>query len=119
MQETRAVELTRDCNATQIPAGATVVLPAGTQVDITQQLGGSFTVQAPGGLFRIANQDADALGRSVAGPPLGSAPTPAEGSAGAVDETVVWTTLKSCFDPEIPVNIVDLGLVYDMRIEPS
>ena len=109
MQATTSVQLKRDCAAVQIPAGLTVTLPAGTSVDITQTLGGSYTVHAPGGLFRIATQDADALGMER--------PTEATAVAGAVDEKVVWDTLRTCFDPEIPVNIVDLGLVYDMQLK--
>lgn len=104
-----SVELKRDCAAVQIPAGTTITLPAGTSVDITQTLGGSYTVHAPGGLFRIAPQDADALGFEAAKPAAGPA-------TGAVDEKLVWETLRTCFDPEIPVNIVDLGLVYDMQM---
>lgn len=108
MPNATSVELKRDCAAVQIPAGHAVTLPAGTSVDITQTLGGSYTVHAPGGLFRIAPQDADALGLAVK-----SAESPATGS---VDEQRVWETLRTCFDPEIPVNIVDLGLVYDMQL---
>lgn len=108
MPNATSVVLTRDCAAVQIPAGLAVTLPAGTTVEITQTLGGSYTVHAPGGLFRIAPQDADALGQSV---------QPAESPAsGTVDEQRVWKTLRTCFDPEIPVNIVDLGLVYDMQL---
>lgn len=110
MQATTSIELKRDCAAVQIPAGTGVTLPAGTSVSITQTLGGSYTVHAPGGLFRIAPQDADALGLEVAAP---DAPTTTHGS---VDEKAVWDTLRTCFDPEIPVNIVDLGLVYDMQL---
>lgn len=108
MQTTSSVQLKRDCAAVQIPAGTTVTLPAGTAVDITQTLGGSYTVHAPGGLFRIAPQDADALGMER--------PAEATTAAGVVDEKLVWDTLRTCFDPEIPVNIVDLGLVYDMQL---
>src|SRR5206468_1195202 len=109
------VELVRDCEAVQIPFGHSVTLEKGTEVTITQSLGGSYTVQAPsyGGLFRIAGQDADALGKEVAA-------GPAEAPADAPDlERQVWDVLKTCYDPEIPVNIVDLGLVYDMRITPE
>jgi len=108
MQTTTSVELKRDCAAVQIPAGTTITLPAGTTVNITQTLGGSYTIHAPGGLFRIAPQDADALGLER--------PTETTAAAGEVDEKMVWDTLRSCFDPEIPVNIVDLGLVYDLQL---
>ena len=109
-----AIELTRDCDATQIPSGTPTRLPAGTPVDITQTLGGSYTVRAlSGGLFRIAPQDADALGHQTS-----SEPKPREATTGPVDEQAVWNTLRDCYDPEIPVNIVDLGLVYDMQISP-
>jgi probable FeS assembly SUF system protein SufT len=112
MNPAATVELKRDCSAVQIPAGTTTTLPGGLTVQITQTLGGSYTVQATGGLFRIAPQDADALGLE---PPATTA-TPS--SAGTVTEQMVWDTLKTCFDPEIPVNIVDLGLVYDMKFTP-
>jgi len=112
MYNVSSVELKRDCEATQIPAGIATTLPAGTRVDITQTLGGSYTVRAlSGGLFRIEAKNADALGieaSTISGVQAGSdAP---------VDEQSVWDTLKTCYDPEIPVNIVDLGLVYDLKI---
>ena len=112
MADDSSVELKRDCAAVMIPVGNAVTLKAGTPVGITQTLGGQFTVYAMGGLFRIAGQDADALGLAVpaeAVAPVTSAP---------LDEKLVWETLRTCYDPEIPVNIVDLGLVYDMGIEP-
>jgi len=111
MAENDTVDLTRDCAAVQIPAGNEVTLNAGTPVDVVQTLGGSFTVHGMGTLFRIAGKDADALGREV--------PVETQAAEGAYDETKVWEALKSCFDPEIPVNIVDLGLVYDLRSEEA
>jgi len=104
------LELTRDVDAVQVPGGHTLTLEKGWEVIITQSLGGSYTIQVPayGGLFRIAGKDADALGKE---------PTAAPPSASSGDlEQQVWEVLKTCYDPEIPVNIVDLGLVYDMRI---
>ncbi len=108
------VRFARDCNAVQIPQGNTVVIPSGTGAFVTQSLGGSYTLQVPslGGLFRVAGADADAIGKQVA-----TAETAGAGSTGPVTEESIWDQLKGVYDPEIPVNIVDLGLVYDMRIE--
>ena len=114
MHAVTTVTLSRDVEAVQIPAGNTVTLPAGTEVDITQTLGGSYTVHAQGGLFRIGASYADALGIKAEA----TAATPAPAAGDAVSEPMVWETLRTCYDPEIPVNIVDLGLVYDMGIEP-
>jgi probable FeS assembly SUF system protein SufT len=108
MHNVTTVELARDCEAVQIPHGTPVALPKGTSVDITQTLGGSFTIHAQGGLFRVASKDADALG-------LTAASTEAA-TGGIADEKQIWETLRTCYDPEIPVNIVDLGLVYDMQL---
>ncbi len=109
------IELSRDCEAVQIPVGTAVTLEKGTEVYLMQSLGGSYTVQAPayGGLFRIAGRDAEAIGKE----PLPDPVTTATAASGSL-ESQVWSMLKTCFDPEIPVNIVDLGLVYDMRISP-
>lgn len=114
MHNVTSVELTRDCDAVQIPSGAPVKLPAGTPVDITQTLGGTYTIHAQGGLYRVAASDADALGVQPSANEPAAAPTP---STGPLDEKLVWDVLKTCYDPEIPVNIVDLGLVYDMNID--
>jgi probable FeS assembly SUF system protein SufT len=111
MSDAASVELSRDCEAVQIPVGNTVILPAGTPVEISQTLGGAVTIYALGGLFRVAAGDRDALGL----PPAGPAAT----DAGPVTEQAVWDVLKTCYDPEIPVNIVDLGLVYDLGLEPA
>ena len=110
MQE--EIELSRDCEAIQIPQGDTVTLAAGTRVTLTQSLGGSYTVASETGyLFRITSNNADALGfesQAAASP----SDSPVE-----VSEAVVWDQLKTVYDPEIPVNIVDLGLVYDCILE--
>jgi probable FeS assembly SUF system protein SufT len=107
------VELLRECNAIQVPLGSPVALEKGLEVMITQSLGGSFTVQVPayGGLYRIAGKDADALGKK---PEDAVSEVAASGDL----EAMVWEQLKTCYDPEIPVNIVDLGLVYGMEIAP-
>ena len=113
MQNVTSVELSRDCEAVQIPVGTVVRLPARTPVDITQTLGGTYTVQAQGGLYRIAAKDRDALGIESSS----STAREKESKECAADEKLVWDTLKTCYDPEIPVNIVDLGLVYDLHID--
>ncbi|HUM01264.1 MAG TPA: putative Fe-S cluster assembly protein SufT [Thermoanaerobaculia bacterium] len=110
------ITLKRDCHALVIPSGEMVLLHAGTPVVVTQSLGGSFTVQSPAldGLYRIADRDADALGLSAREAPASQKAA----AAGPVSEEAVWNELKSCYDPEIPVNIVDLGLVYDLKLLP-
>jgi len=107
------VELTRECEAVQVPVGSPITLEKGLEVFITQSLGGTFTVQVPayGGLYRITGKDADALGKSSED---AASPAAATGDL----EAMVWEQLKTCYDPEIPVNIVDLGLVYGMTVTP-
>lgn len=101
-----SIILARDCEATRIPSGSSVVLPAGTRVTIAQTLGGHFTVTTEdGGLLRIADKDADALGA-----PAATAQAPMV--EGHFEEERVWEQLRTVFDPEIPVNLVDLGLIY-------
>ena len=106
-----SLSLTRDCEAVQIPSGNKVTLPKGVVVAITQALGGNYTVipQTGGGMFSIASKDADALG-------ITGAAAPGAASSGPVEEKQVWEILKTCYDPEIPVNIVDLGLIYDLTL---
>ncbi len=103
----------RDVQAIIIPAGETVTLPEGTTGFITQALGGSFTVYVEGNLFRIAGLDADALGKEPVEPPK----VP-ENATDKDIEDVIWQQLKTCYDPEIPINIVDLGLIYRCEVRP-
>ncbi len=108
-----AVTLERDVRATIIPAGEELLLRQGTSGFITQSLGGSFTVYIEGNLFRIAGADADALGKEPEPPPdVPDNPTDAD------IEDVIWNQLRTCYDPEIPVNIVDLGLIYTCNVTP-
>jgi len=107
--------LSRDVVATQIPSGAPITIAAGTKVHITQTLGGSYTVLIDFGLARIDGRDADALGEKLTAPAPAAAPAAAD--AGAPEPEAVWDQLKKVYDPEIPVNIVDLGLVYSMEVE--
>lgn len=112
MGSNETVALTRDCVAVVIPAGDKVTLEAGTPVTVTQALGGSFTVWVAGNLFRIAGGDADALGKEAdEGPRL------ADDASDEDVERLVWEQMKTCFDPEIPINIVDLGLIYRCEVE--
>jgi len=108
------IQFSRDCEAVMVPQGDHVNLPAGTAGYITQALGGSFTVFVDGNLFRVAGLDADAIGKQIVPPP--------QLPDNATDEDVealVWSQLRTCFDPEIPVNVVDLGLVYTCELERS
>jgi probable FeS assembly SUF system protein SufT len=106
-----AIEVKRDVDATLIPSGAKVKLQQGTSVHVTQALGNSYTVYVNGNLVRIAGKDGDALGLVI----LETADINQQ--EGTLEEKV-WTQLKTCFDPEIPVNIVDLGLVYECNVLP-
>jgi probable FeS assembly SUF system protein SufT len=108
--------LTRDCDAVRIPSGEPILLPKGSTVTITQALGGSYTVATVDGLARIREADSDALGLESKAAEAGT-PKVVEGVR--VEEGAVWEKLKTCYDPEIPVNIVDLGLVYDCAVVQS
>jgi probable FeS assembly SUF system protein SufT len=105
------VIMKRDCPAVLIPAGTAITLQAGVPVVIAQALGGSFTVIVHGNMARIAGADADALGLEAP-----AAAGPAEPVQ--LTEEHVYEVLRTCYDPEIPVNIVELGLVYDLQILP-
>jgi probable FeS assembly SUF system protein SufT len=107
------VALTREVIGTLIPAGTKVELPAGTSATVTQALGGSYTVQVEGHLFRIEGKDADALGKEPA-----RGPQVPENASDADLEKAVWEQLRTVYDPEIPINVVELGLIYECRLEP-
>jgi probable FeS assembly SUF system protein SufT len=118
MQTNEPVTLKRDVEASVVPVGTKVTLNAGETAYITQSLGGAYTVVVNGNMFRIEGKDADALGLEIAAKPaaasaIAGAPVNAENL-----EKEVWNQMRTCYDPEIPVNIVDLGLIYDCRIAP-
>lgn len=124
MTSREEVTVTRDVEAVIIPAGNEILIPEGITVVITQTLGGSFTVITPHGyLARISGEDADALGKEpveekTSTPPAGEAQGEPAGDAKAV-EAAVWDQLRMVYDPEIPVNIVDLGLIYECNLVPE
>lgn len=107
------VRFERDCDAAMVPQGDIVTLPAGSIGYITQALGGSWTVFVEGNLFRIAGEHADAIGKEPP-PPI----TLPENAVDSDVEALVYQQLRTVFDPEIPVNIVDLGLVYELAVRP-
>jgi probable FeS assembly SUF system protein SufT len=113
------IRLTRDCEVAKIPDGYVVDMSKGTEVIITQSLGGTYTLLVPslGGLFRLSGKDADAIGQKFETTPESTHKVENEGFLSPDTlEKEVWAQLKTCFDPEIPVNIVDLGLIYNMQI---
>lgn len=109
------VTLTRDVEAAVVPVGTKVTLMKGETAYITQSLGGSYTVVVNGNMFRLADNDADALGLEVRKPTTTTLSGPVTQEA---LEKQVWESLKTCYDPEIPVNVVDLGLIYDCHLTP-
>ena len=106
------ITLSRDCEATLIPFGNSFTLKKGDEVKITQALGGSYTVMARGSLFRIESKDADAIGKEI----IETSDDKNEITGYAVKKDV-WDVLKTCYDPEIPVNMVDLGLIYSCELK--
>src|SRR5438034_5733518 len=115
MNNNESVTLNRDVEGAMIPVGTKVTLLKGETAHITQSLGGSYTVVVNGNMFRIDGRDADALGREAAAQP--AAPTQGPRTLEQV-ESEAWAQMKACYDPEIPVNIVDLGLIYDCHVAP-
>lgn len=122
MNDTRERVLSRDTPAVQIPSGDAIILEKDTRVQITQRLGGSFTVLTNWGLARVSSEHAEALGESAEPEPE---PTSAPAANTATDadgrpsEEALWAQLRNVYDPEIPVNIVDLGLVYTLEVNPN
>jgi probable FeS assembly SUF system protein SufT len=113
MRYSEILSLTRPIEATQIPSGIPHPLAAGSKVRLTQALGGSYTVMTEQGyMVRVDAKDADALGLASAAPAAGN-------GAQEFSETLVWDQLKTVYDPEIPVNVVDLGLIYECKIAPA
>lgn len=118
---TRWVTLGRDCEALLIPSGMPFIVPAGTGVEITQAKGGAITVHINGQLARIDAKDADALGAEfteLVSQTVAALNVTIEAD-GPVNMDELWDQLRTCYDPEIPINIVELGLIYDCRVEPS
>jgi probable FeS assembly SUF system protein SufT len=113
-QDSEPVSLKRDLDVTAVPAGVPERLPRGSLVFITQAMGGSFTIYFEGCLYRVPGRDADALGKIAAPVPVLHA-----GATDADFEALAWDQMRTVYDPEIPINIVDLGLVYDCRITKS
>ncbi len=115
MPNNEQIKLSRDCEAVLIPSGDPITLKAGEIAYITQALGGNYTLMLNGNLVQIDGRDADAIGKETA---VSSKENGADQDGVAPDDYMVRTKLKTCYDPEIPVNIVDLGLIYDLIISP-
>ena len=143
MTTNEPVTLARDVEASVVPVGTKITLLKGEQARITQSLGGSYTVIVRGNMFRVEGKDADALGMEVTTPAnvvgqasrlssgrlaregvnAGETPAAAGGTPAPLTpeqlENEIWQALRTCYDPEIPVNVVDLGLIYDCKVSPA
>jgi len=117
MSANRDRTLSREVEAVLIPYGNKFTIPAGAQVALMQTLGGSFTVMGDFGMARLDARDADAIGEQAQTSPAIAAAATAAAPGGAPDPELVWSQLRGVYDPEIPVNIVDLGLVYSMDVK--
>lgn len=113
MEQSAPIKVLRECDATLIPSGEDIKLIKGTVVRITQSLGGDYTLYVSGNLVKLSGKDADAIGKT----PLPNSQKNESYKGMEFNEEMVWEQLKTCYDPEIPVNIVDLGLVYDLRVK--
>jgi len=117
MQHNDPITLVRDCNAALIPDGTPIKLEKDSTVYITQALGGSYTVNINGNLARVDSKDADALGFEVEDTQNGHVEKIITGD-GSVEESLIWDQLRTCYDPEIPIDIVELGLIYNCSVTP-
>lgn len=108
--------LSREIKATLIPQGDTMILPEGTSFVVTHRLGGNFTIDTPRGMYRVTGDLAEVLGEELPAEFAQAGESADAEHSGPPDEDAVWEKLKMVFDPEIPVNIVDLGLVYSMDV---
>ena len=114
MLKDEIITLSRDCPAILIPAGEKVTLIKGAKVRITQSLGGDYTLSVNGSLVKISGNDADAIGKKGVEQDIIGKEKMGDGT---VDENLVWEAMRTCYDPEIPVNVVDLGLIYNLDIQ--
>ena len=110
----KLISLSRDCEVISVPYGEKEILKEGTEVQIMQALGGSYTVYTTEGMFRINGTNADAIGKEVEKPP-----TLPDNITDDEFEEKIWDQMKTVFDPEIPINVVDLGLIYNCRLDKS
>ncbi|MCK5432953.1 MAG: putative Fe-S cluster assembly protein SufT [Gammaproteobacteria bacterium] len=117
MQHNDPIALIRDCEAALIPDGTPIKLEKDSIVYITQALGGSYTVNINGNLARVDSKDADALGFDVEDNNGSEVDNKLTGD-GSVDEELIWAQLRTCYDPEIPIDIVELGLIYNCHVTP-
>lgn len=112
MTQQETVKLKRDVTVILVPFGSQVTLPKDTEVTIAQSLGGTYTITTPGAMYRLESKDTDALGKTNLSFPIAE-------NENITLEDKIWARLRSCYDPEIPVNIVDLGLIYGIDITPD